>query len=62
MPDLGGPHADRLAQPSDAVRPAKICEECATDCERIGGVEECVAACRACAKECRQIASRAMAA
>jgi hypothetical protein len=41
---------------------AKICEECATDCERIGDMAECVAACRACAKECRQMASRAMAA
>ena len=38
---------------------AKICEECATDCERIGGMDECVQACRACAKECRQMASRA---
>ena len=41
---------------------AKVCEECATDCERIGGMDECVKACRACAKECRQMASRAIAA
>ena len=41
---------------------AKVCEECATDCEHIGGMEACVQACRACAKECRQMASRAMAA
>src|SRR5262249_33707093 len=34
---------------------ARICEECATDCERIGGMQECVQACRACAEECRQM-------
>ena len=41
---------------------AKICEECATDCERIGGMDDRVKACRACAKECRQMSSRTMAA
>jgi hypothetical protein len=38
---------------------ARICEDCATDCERIGGMDECVQACRACARECRQMARRA---
>jgi hypothetical protein len=38
---------------------AKVCEDCATDCERIGGMADCVAACRACAKECRQMVRRA---
>jgi len=28
---------------------AEICTECANDCERLGGMEDCVAACRACA-------------
>jgi hypothetical protein len=40
---------------------ARICEECATDCERIGGMEQCVGACRACAEQCRQIAGQATA-
>jgi hypothetical protein len=38
---------------------ASICEESAADCERIGGMEDCVAACRTCAKECRRMAGRA---
>ena len=41
---------------------ARICEDCASDCERIGGMENCVAACRACAKECRAMAGGAQAA
>ena len=41
---------------------ADICEECATDCERLGGMDDCVAACRACVRECRAMASREMAA
>jgi hypothetical protein len=41
---------------------AKICEECATDCERIGGMQEYIAACRARAEQCRRMATGAMAA
>ncbi len=33
------------------------CAECADDCERIGGMEECVAMCRACAESCRKMAA-----
>jgi hypothetical protein len=36
---------------------AEICAECATDCERIGGMDECVAVCRACAESCGEMAA-----
>ncbi|TKT69718.1 four-helix bundle copper-binding protein [Aquamicrobium sp. LC103] len=36
---------------------ADICLECAADCERLGDMEDCVAACRRCAESCRQMAS-----
>jgi hypothetical protein len=36
---------------------AEICEQCAADCERLGDMQECVAACRACAESCRQMAA-----
>jgi hypothetical protein len=56
-----GPDAGRLAQLSPAVRPVRQeCAECATDCKRIGDMEACARARRACAKECRQTASRAV--
>lgn len=32
---------------------ARFCDACAEDCERLGGMEACVAACRACAQACR---------
>lgn len=32
------------------------CTECAQDCERIGDMAECVAACRKCAESCRAMA------
>ena len=35
---------------------AEICEQCARDCERLEGMEDCVAACRKCAEECRRMA------
>jgi hypothetical protein len=35
---------------------ADICERCADDCERLDGMEDCVAACRACAHICRTVA------
>ena len=31
--------------------------ECAEDCARLGGMEDCVAACRACAKSCSAMAA-----
>ena len=36
---------------------AEICEQCATDCERLGDMEECVAACRECAESCKRMAA-----
>lgn len=34
---------------------AEICEACATDCERIGNMDQCVQACKDCAETCRQM-------
>lgn len=36
---------------------AEICSRCADDCERIGGMDDCVRACRACAESCRRMAA-----
>lgn len=36
---------------------AKICEECADDCKRLGKMDQCVAACRTCAETCRKMAA-----
>lgn len=36
---------------------AEICDTCAMDCERVGDMDECVAACRACATSCHDMAS-----
>ncbi|MGK9166083.1 four-helix bundle copper-binding protein [Inquilinus limosus] len=36
---------------------AEICEACATDCERIGDMQDCVDACRRCAASCRKMAA-----
>jgi hypothetical protein len=36
---------------------AEICAECAKDCERIGGMDECVRACRSCSEVCRKMAA-----
>lgn len=36
---------------------AKICKDCADDCERIGDMDACVAACRACADSCSRMAA-----
>lgn len=36
---------------------AEICAQCAADCERIGDMDECVAACRACEESCRKMAA-----
>lgn len=35
---------------------AKICADCAVDCERVGDMAECVAVCRACAESCLKMA------
>jgi len=35
---------------------AEICLECAKDCERIGGMRDCVQACRSCAELCQEMA------
>ncbi len=40
-----------------AVNVPEICAECAQDCERIGGMDECVAMCRSCAESCRAMAA-----
>jgi hypothetical protein len=34
---------------------AQVCETCAADCAALGEMEECVAACRDCARLCREI-------
>ena len=36
---------------------AKTCIECASDCERIGCMEDCMKACRACAESCLAMAA-----
>lgn len=36
---------------------ATVCEACAEDCERLGGMEECVKACWDCAKQCQTMAA-----
>ncbi len=38
---------------------AEVCEACAADCRRIGGMDECVQACENCAESCRQMATAA---
>jgi hypothetical protein len=34
----------------------EICEACATSCEQVGDMDECVAVCRTCAEQCRKMA------
>lgn len=36
---------------------ASLCDACADDCERLGGMEACVAACRRCAETCREMSA-----
>jgi hypothetical protein len=48
------------SQISDAgfyLRLCEACEICATECEKIGGMIECVIVCRDCAESCRQMAT-----
>ncbi len=49
---IGTPHHKHTSREC-----AEICEECATDCERLGDMDECVRACRACAESCRRMAA-----
>jgi len=35
---------------------ANVCAACATDCEKLDGMDECVEACIACAKSCAAMA------
>ncbi len=36
---------------------AEICAECARDCDRLGGMDDCVTACTRCAESCRAMAN-----
>ncbi|WP_343716354.1 four-helix bundle copper-binding protein [Inquilinus sp.] len=36
---------------------AEICDACAADCERIGDMQDCVDACRRCARSCHAMAA-----
>ena len=36
---------------------AEICTQCAADCERLGGMEDCVKACRECVASCTKMAA-----
>jgi len=36
---------------------AQVCQRCADDCERLGGMEGCVLACRECAASCERMAA-----
>jgi len=38
---------------------AQICRTCGEDCEKLGGMEDCVRACRDCAARCTEIARHA---
>ncbi len=49
---MSSPHHKHLCREC-----AEICAECATDCERVGGIEDCVKACRAFAESCRAMAA-----
>ncbi|WP_081448375.1 four-helix bundle copper-binding protein [Fulvimarina pelagi] len=49
---IGSKHA-----PSVCAVCAEICEECAKECERVGDMDDCVAACRQSAESCRKMAA-----
>ena len=36
---------------------AQICRACATSCNKLDGMEDCVAACERCAEECETMAA-----
>lgn len=48
---LGSAHHKHLGREC-----AEICMECAQDCERVGGMDECVAASKTCAESCKAMA------
>ena len=48
---LGSPHAKHLAPEC-----AEIATRCAESCEKVGGMGDCVAACRACTASCAKMA------
>ncbi len=49
---IGSPHHKHLC-----AECADICSDCAAECERLGNMEPCVRACRACAESCRKMAA-----
>lgn len=49
---IGSPHHKHVC-----AECAEICEQCAADCERLDGMDACVAACRDCAESCRRMAA-----
>jgi len=49
---MGSPHHKHIC-----AECAEICDQCATDCERLGDMQECVDVCRRCAESCRKMAA-----
>lgn len=49
---VGSRHAPHLC-----AECADICDDCASECERLDDMDECVRACRICAERCREMAS-----
>ena len=49
---LGSPHHKHVCREC-----AEICAECAKDCERVGGMDVCVVACKSCAESCKAMAA-----
>ena len=49
---LNSPHHQHVCREC-----AEICAECAKDCERVGGMNDCVLACNLCAESCRAMAA-----
>lgn len=49
---LNSPHHQHVCREC-----AEICAECAKDCERVGGMNDCVRTCNLCAESCRAMAA-----
>lgn len=49
---IGSPHHKHLC-----AECADICEDWGSECERLGDMDDCVQACRACAESCREMAA-----
>jgi hypothetical protein len=45
LPDSGAFYAVEFAAPQLCRECVEICTECAKDCKRVGGMDECVQAC-----------------